>query len=365
MRLIKGVFKKRLNRFVVEAILDNKTVRAHLPNPGRLWELLVPGRLLYLKKERREGLPYTVWATERDGSIICLHTQYTNYVAKRLIEEGRVFEGYKIVKREFSSGRHRFDFLIKKGKSEIPLEVKSVTLFSRRVAMFPDAITTRGRSHIEALARMRGGILFVVHSPRPDYFLPDFHTDPQFSERLYTLRDFIMIKAVSVKWDPVMRFEFVKELSIPWEVYEREAKNQGAYIITGFLDRNRVIEVGLLGMVEFKKGYYLYVGSALNSLSGRINRHMRREKRLKWHIDYLIRHLKNIKAIPIQSSEDLECQIADSILNISDGSIKGFGCSDCRCESHLFWMRDNPFLREEFVNIITKYRIDRLSSLIL
>jgi len=83
MRLIKGVFKNRLNRFVVEAILDNKTVRAHLPNPGRLWELLIPGRLLYLKEERREGLPYTVWATERGGSIICLHTQCSREIDRR------------------------------------------------------------------------------------------------------------------------------------------------------------------------------------------------------------------------------------------------------------------------------------------
>ena len=365
-------FQRRLNRFVIEARLNGKLIRAYLPNPGRLWELLIPGRVVYLKEEKREGLPYTVWATERNGSIICLHTQYTNHVAERLIMDGVIkdFRGFTIVKKEFSIDDHRVDFLIKKdrikggGEVAVPLEVKSCTLFEDTIAMFPDAVTERGRRHLEVLARNRGAVLFIVHYPKAEYFLPDFHTDPYFSETLYKLRNRIMIKAISIMWDKGMEFRFVKELSIPWHIYEMEARDRGCYIITGLLRSDRTIEIGSYGRINFKKGYYLYTGSAMNSLSSRIKRHLRKEKTMRWHIDYLIPYLQDLKAIPIQSSEDLECLLSESLSSVSEGYIKGFGSSDCHCQSHLYWMKNNPLSDERFIDMLLKYRIGRLKELI-
>ncbi len=365
MTLEEASFQRRLNRFVIEARLNGKFIRAYLPNPGRLWELLIPGRVVYLKKEKRKGLPYTVWATERSDSIICLHTQYTNHVAERLIMDEVIkdFRGFIIVKKEFSIDDHRVDFLIKNGRITVPLEVKSCTLFEDAIAMFPDAITERGRRHLEVLARNNGAVLFIVHYLGAQYFLPDFHTDPLFSETLYRLRDRIMIKAISVMWDNEMNFRFVRELFIPWHIYEKEAKDRGAYIITGLLRRNRTIEIGSLGRINFKKGYYLYTGSAMNSLSSRIKRHLRKEKTMRWHIDYLIPYLQEIKVMPIQSSEDLECLLSESLSSISEGYIKGFGSSDCNCQSHLYIMKDNPLSDERFIDILLKYRIGRLKNL--
>ncbi len=366
MNLEEASFQRRLNRFVVEARLKGKLISAYLPNPGRLWELLIPERVVYLKKEKREGLPYTVWATERNGAIICLHTQYTNHVAERLIRCGVIkdFKGFTIIKKEYSIDGHRVDFLIKNGKTILPLEVKSCTLFEDSIAMFPDAITERGRRHLEVLARNNGAVLFIVHYAGAEYFLPDFHTDPYFSETLYKLKDKIIIKAISIMWDKEMNFRFVRELSIPWHIYEKEAKDRGAYIITGLLRGARTIEIGSLGRISLKKGYYLYIGSAMNSLSSRIKRHLRKEKTIRWHIDYLIPYLQDIKAIPIQSSEDLECLLSESLSSISEGYIKGFGSSDCNCESHLYWMKGNPFYDERFSDILLKYRIGRLKDLI-
>mgnify|MGYP001054298040 CR=1 FL=1 len=366
MILEEASFQRRLNRFVIEARLDRKPIRAYLPNPGRLWEFLIPGRIVYLKKEKREGLPYTVWATERKGSIICLHTQYTNNVAERLIMDGVIeaFRGFTIVKKEFSINHHRVDFLIKNGRIIIPLEVKSCTLFEDTIAMFPDAVTERGRQHLEVLGRLGGAVLFIVHYPGAEYFLPDFHTDPLFSETLYKLKDKIIIKAISVMWDKEMNFRFVRELSIPWHIYEKEAGDRGAYIITGLLKRNRTVEIGSLGRISFKKGYYLYIGSAMNSLSSRIKRHMRKEKTMRWHIDYLIPYLQDIRAIPIQSSEDLECHLAQEIESITVDYIKAFGSSDCNCKSHLYWMKDNPFSYQRFIDILLKYRIGRLMAIL-
>ncbi|MFN3740243.1 MAG: DNA/RNA nuclease SfsA [Thermodesulfovibrionales bacterium] len=362
---VKAIFLRRLNRFVIECLKDSKNLRAYLPNPGRLWELLLPGRIIYLKKSQN-GLPYTVWATERGGNIICLHTHYTNEVAKHIINKKFIpdLKDYVIKAREFRIGNHRVDFFLCNNSRTLPLEVKSCTLFNNSIAMFPDAITERGRRHLEILAGNNGAILFIVHNPDVMYFLPDFHTDPLFSEALARLRDRLLVKAISIKWFEDMTFNFIKELEIPWHVYDREARDKGSYILCGILSKDRTVKIGGLGRINFKKGYYLYTGSAMNSLSSRLRRHMRKHKTLKWHIDYLIPHLKDLRPIPIRSSESLECILSNELKRISGGYIPHFGSSDCSCESHLYWNKDNPFQDEKFIDIILRYRISRLKELI-
>jgi len=362
MRLLKAIFIKRLNRFVVNVLLDGRITKCYLPNPGRLWELLLPGKTIYLKETKGHGLPYTVWATERKGAIICLHTHYTNDVAEKLIKNGVIFKEFRIEKKEISTGNHRIDFLIKRNSNSIFLEVKSCTLFQDEIAMFPDAVTERGKRHLEVLAENSGAILFIVHHPQAKYFLPDFHTDPAFSETLYRLKDRITVKAIAIKWTPYMDFQFIRELSIPWHIYEKEAKDRGSYILVGALKEPQEIVIGALGRLKFKKGYYLYTGSAMNSLISRIRRHLRKEKPRRWHIDYLIPYLEDIRAIAIRSNENLECSISESLTSITDDYVKDFGCSDCNCESHLYWMKNKPFNDERFIDIILRYRIERLKA---
>ncbi len=68
-RLEKANFLRRLNRFVVECMIGGRPVSAYLPNPGRLWELLIPGCRLYVKRNSSPvGMPYTVLAVEKEGT---------------------------------------------------------------------------------------------------------------------------------------------------------------------------------------------------------------------------------------------------------------------------------------------------------
>jgi len=357
-KFFKAKFLERIKRFTVLFEKKGKVFKGYLPNPGRLWELLLLGRNLYLKENK-------VWAVERDGEIISLNTQYTNKVAEKLINENIVEElkGYKIEKKEYKIKRHRIDFLLNKNGKKFPLEVKSCTLFSSSLAMFPDAITERGRKHLEVLKEYRGGVLFIVNSSKPKYFLPDFHTDPEFSETLYNLRKSIFIKAVSVKWESDLKFKFVRELEIPWKIYEVEARDKGSYLIIGFLKKCLNLKISKK-YYSFESGWYIYVGSAMNSLKKRIERHLMVKKKLKWHIDYLIPHLEMKKSIPIQSSEKIECEISRDLEKISYGFINGFGSSDCKCHSHLYFMENNPLKDEKFIGLVLKYRIERLISLI-
>jgi sugar fermentation stimulation protein A len=299
-----------------------------------------------------------------------LHTHYNNTVARYLIEQNRVpgLEGSAITKAEHTVGHSRFDFLLRKGNRDILLEVKSCTLFNDTLAMFPDAVTARGTKHLLELAAlsrkgMDAAVLFIVHAPNVQYFMPEHHTDLVFSQTLLSVRGRVMVKAVSVGWnDDLTIGNDVRELIIPWDVVRRESHDSGSYIIVLRLEQDRRISVGSIGDIKFRKGYYLYVGSAKKDLTRRINRHRSERKNLFWHIDYLREHANFHAALPIRASVDLECQIAASMSTIADWHIDDFGSSDCSCETHLFGMKDDPVHSPEFIKRLLYFRMGRLEE---
>ncbi len=117
--------------------------------------------------------------------------------------------------------------------------------------------------------------------------------------------------------------------------------SKGSYLLILKLNTEESLKVGALGTLSFKPGYYIYTGSALNGLMHRIKRHFRKEKRLRWHIDYLTMVADEIFAIAIPGDKRLECELANKLSEIFEG-IKSFGCSDCNCETHLFYYSKNP-----------------------
>lgn len=370
----RAIFIRRNNRFEVECLLDGRIVKAYLPNPGRLWEILLPGKEIYLKREtgaRKNA--FTVWAASRYGTPVLLHTHYSNTVAEQVIKEGLIPElrRFGIEEREVIVNHSRIDFLLRsKDGKRFFLEVKSCTLFGDDIAMFPDAVTDRGKRHIETLAEVTSqesnilsGILFLVHAGHVRRFLPDFHTDPAFSRVLYENRHRLLVKALSVKWDRDLQPFFGRLLDIPWQIYEKEARDRGSYLLVGMLPENISLRVKSLGERFFRKGFYIYVGSAMNSLSQRIRRHLIRKKPTHWHIDTLTPWMKSIIPLRIEASQRLECAIARSLHTVSDSAVRNFGSSDCTCPSHLFWMASNPFCRESFIKILIDFRINRLSQL--
>ena len=116
--------------------------------------------------------------------------------------------------------------------------------------------------------------------------------------------------------------------------------DSGIYIAILHLSKTGKITVGKLGTFNFRKGFYLYVGSAQRNLSARLERHGRKKKPLRWHIDYLSAKAKMLGAITIAGPRDLECQLAKKLSNMFEPTIPGFGASDCRCGGHLFYVKD-------------------------
>lgn len=108
------------------------------------------------------------------------------------------------------------------------------------------------------------------------------------------------------------------------------------------------IEVGKKGEFSFYQGFHIYVGSALGSGGlKRVKRHIdlsrNRDRNPKWHVDYL--HLNHafrlVSAVYAFTSARLECELAS---RIGGDSVSGFGCTDCKCISHLFYRTKNPLL---------------------
>lgn len=369
-------FVARPNRFLVDCRLPGgDQVRAYLPNPGRLRELLLPDAILHLV-EREPGSTrrtrFTVVAVDRaPGRPIMLHTHRTNDVARFLLEERRVpgLEEARVVAAEVKVGHSRFDFRLEEAGEEILLEVKSCTLVSDRVAMFPDAVTARGARHVRELAELsRGGtrtaVLFVVHWSDVRIFSPDYHTDLDFAKALLESRGDVEIRAVAVGWGPDLSLETSSRLAtIPWGTIEREAEDRGSYMVLLEHSEDLDLATGGLGVLRYRAGYYIYVGSAMKGLTKRIERHRRLRKRLHWHVDYLRQHTSFVDALPVRASARLECDLAGAIGKLADWSVADFGSSDCKCNGHLFGFSDDPRQRPEFQRLLLRFRMDRLESL--
>ena len=123
----------------------------------------------------------------------------------------------------------------------------------------------------------------------------------------------------------------------------------GCYQLFLWLIMDRKIEVGKLGNLIFPAGYYIYIGSHQRSLFKRVQRHIVKDKKIHWHIDYLTTHrdfeIQNVIFYP--GSED-EGQINKSFQEFSVARVlhPGFGNSDCRysCESHLLYLEFKKYI---------------------
>lgn len=370
-RIEQARFLNRPNRFLVGCLKGRGEIKAFLPNPGRLQELLLPGVLLYLVESPTSAqrcYPYTVVAVERDGIPVMLHTHKTNEVAAYLLDQGKIpgLEGARVIGREIPVGHSRFDLLVEHEREEILVEVKSCTLAGEKTAMFPDALTERGSRHLRELAELsregrKTAVLFVIHWPKAGFFLPDYHTDLVFARTMVACRDQVRFFPVRVRWKKDLSLDDqVKLLTIPWETIEKEAQDRGSYLLILRVPERKTIPIGKLGKITFRAGYYIYVGSAMANLTARVERHRRLRKNLHWHIDYLRAAADFISVLPIRASVSLECVLAGKMEKITEWTVPGFGSSDCLCPSHLFALASNPFLSQDFLDVIQYFRMDRL-----
>ncbi len=104
------------------------------------------------------------------------------------------------------------------------------------------------------------------------------------------------------------------------------------------------VRVGKLGWIDLVQGYYIYIGSARRSIKHRLLRHISVNKKIFWHIDYLLSNPNKVEIINIFINKaPCECIICQTLLKNGIGNVikKGFGSADCRCPSHLLKVKES------------------------
>ncbi len=196
--LTEGRFLGRPNRFTAEVDLDGRATPAHLPNTGRMRELLVPGARALLRAAGRPGrrTAFDLVAVWHAGRWVGTDSRATPSAVVRAWERGLLpgFEGYTSVKREVGFGESRLDLLFDSPHGRCYVEAKSVNLVEDGVALFPDAPTVRGVRHLAELARAvgeghAGAVVFVVQRDDARTLMPHPTADPAFADGLREAMD--------------------------------------------------------------------------------------------------------------------------------------------------------------------------------
>ena len=184
----------RRNRFVAEVEIDGRTALAHVPNSGRMTELMVPGAPVVLVP----APPGSERRTQFDLTAILYRERWVGVDSRMppalVIDAWRTgllpdLASYTDVKREVTFGESRLDLLFQGPPGLAYVEAKSVNLVEDGVAMFPDAPTIRGTRHLHELANAVGkghaaAVCFVVQRDDVEVLRPYAEADPAFAEAL-------------------------------------------------------------------------------------------------------------------------------------------------------------------------------------
>lgn len=194
--LYPGRLIRRYQRFLADVELDDSSVvTAHCPNSGSMKGCNLPGSPVLLsisgKPERR--LKYTWELVFADGFWVGINTGLPNRLVREGIENGVIAElqGYPSIRPEVSYGeeKSRIDLLLSGPDGLCYVEVKNVTLVEGSLALFPDAVTTRGQKHLRELMEVvhrgeRGVIFFVVQRGDGEAVAPADAIDPEYGRLL-------------------------------------------------------------------------------------------------------------------------------------------------------------------------------------
>lgn len=203
--LTEATFLKREKRFFCHARLtgSDEPVVAHCANTGSMKSCMQPGSTIYLlhNPSPTRKLAYSWEYTKTAGGLIGINTARPNLIAQWAISSGLIPElkVYDTQKGEVKYGKEnsRIDILLTDSKGKRPdcyVEVKNTTLLDQDVIRFPDAVTDRGRKHLNELMHMvrqghRAVMLFFVNRPEGTYFAPADSIDPEYADTLRAAAD--------------------------------------------------------------------------------------------------------------------------------------------------------------------------------
>ena len=170
-RLLQGSLVKRYKRFFVDIKYKNKIITGHCPNSGSMMGLLNMGNKIWFSESDNlnRKLKYTLEIIEVEKKMVGINTLLTNKIVLEALNCKKINSLIKFndIKTEVKfSNNTRFDFLLLNNKEKCFLEVKNVTLArEKKMAEFPDAITSRGTKHLNELcnAKKKGYQSYILY----------------------------------------------------------------------------------------------------------------------------------------------------------------------------------------------------------
>ena len=372
----QALFLERPNRFVMT--LKNSSddiIQAHVPNPGRMEEFCTERHPFFVAPVKQGKYPYRVVATRYQDQFVFLDTLKVNDIFAHLLTENLIpqFSGAAQIQREVTVGDSRFDFCFVHEQQNVIVEVKSCTLCHNGLAMFPDAPTLRGQKHLRTLERLarekhaQTYIIFLILNASSQRFMPDMHVDFDYA-RLFLAAQHVTYRAFKLNViDPVsIDLASLQEVPIDEGTARTHCHNKGSYLLVLENPQDVTLTIGKLGKMHFPQGWYVYVGSAMNSLDARLKRHQRTRKTRFWHIDYLASTVMKVRKVyPIRRLDRIEAELAQAIAAISDAAIPHFGASDAHEDTHLFYFSTSPLRRRAFMDVIFDARLSLHNSTLL
>lgn len=199
---VEAEFIARLNRFVAKVRLNNEVIDVHVPNSGRLKELLIPGArvILRVSSNPTRKYKYDLIMAYIEKELVSVDSMLPNKLMFEVLTKGSSYLpddpglkklcSFPLKKPESRYKNSRFDIgLGKENKILYYAEIKGVTLVENNVAYFPDAPTERGTKHLEELtvAKQEGigaGVIFVVQRQDAKVFSPHDRMDSAFGQAL-------------------------------------------------------------------------------------------------------------------------------------------------------------------------------------
>ncbi len=190
-KLVHGKLIRRYKRFLADVELDDGTiVTAHCTNSGTMKTCLETGAPVCLTpvNDPKRKTKFTWEMIYMNGGWIGINTSVPNLLAYEAIRDGKIekLSGYTFVKREVTFGDSRFDIYAENEQERCFVEVKNVTMKVGEFARFPDAVTTRGRKHLETLMQVkkqgiRAVMLYVVQRMDVEKFGTANNIDPDYA----------------------------------------------------------------------------------------------------------------------------------------------------------------------------------------
>ena len=197
--LVEGRFIKRLNRFAALVDVERREYLAHVPNSGRMGELLVPGyRVLLVPAPQgaNRKTSFDLALVDTGSALSSADARLPNKLVAEALTRKHMpqFVDYPVARGEQVFGESRLDFLLEGPPGKCYVETKSVTLIENGVGLFPDAPTVRGVKHLRSLMAARAAgheaaVVFVIQRADAEAFAPHDVADPLLGATLREARD--------------------------------------------------------------------------------------------------------------------------------------------------------------------------------